>query len=316
MHSNRRGGLLAAVLATLAALLLLTTLNGCSEANFGRFFSPASGPSGPAEDGDLVIVTSFYPMYIATMNIVQDVPGVSLNNLTPPQAGCLHDYQFTTSDMKTLENADIFVVNGAGMEAFMDKVAAQRSDLKIVEASRNIELIVDPDSGEANPHVWVSISGAIQQARNIGEQLADLDPVHAEQYKANTEAYVQRLETEREKMHQALDGLPNRNIVTFHEAFPYFAREFDLNIVATVEREPGSEPSSAELAQTVQIVKSSGVKAVLVEPQYSTDAAEAISRETGCQVLILDPAVTGPDQPGAYIDIMESNLAVLKTALE
>ena len=80
------------------------------------------------------IVTSFYPMYVATINITDGVDGVEVYNMTKPQTGCLHDYQLMTEDMKTLEKADAFVINGAGMEDFMDKVTEQQKKLKVIDA--------------------------------------------------------------------------------------------------------------------------------------------------------------------------------------
>jgi len=140
-------------------------------------------------------------------------------------------------------------------------------------------------------------------------------PQRADEFLANTEAYVKELEAARAKMHAELDGLPSRDIVTFHEAFPYFAQEFDLYIAAVVEREPGSEPSARELADTIDTINRLHVKALFAEPQYPAVAAETIARETGSKVYILDPAVTGPMEKGAYLKIMDENLSVLKEAL-
>ncbi len=284
------------------------------------FMSACQGQTPPSPEKSatsktLTIVTSFYPMYIATMNIAKDVPGVKVMNMTPPITGCLHDYQLNPDDLKTLGEAQIFVVNGAEMEAFMDKVIQQLPDLKIVEASKGIPLIEGEGEEGDNPHVWVSISDAMQQVKNISAQLATLDPDHAAQYNANTAVYVDKLEALRVKMHQSLDSVKKRDIITFHEAFPYFAREFNLNIVTVIEREPGSEPSAAELAGTIDTVKKSKIKALFAEPQYPAKAADAIARESGAKVYILDPAVTGTMEPDAYLTIMESNLKVLEEAL-
>lgn len=267
-------------------------------------------------DRPLTIVTSFYPIYIATINITKDVPDVKVINMAQPTTGCLHDYQFTPDDFKTLSGAQIFVINGAGMEAFMDKVVSQLPELTVVEASSSIQLITGTGNEGDNPHVWVSISNAIQQEKNIGLQLAALDPAHADQYNANTAAYVAKLEELREKMHQTLDGVDVRDIITFHEAFPYFAREFNLTIAAVIEREPGSEPSAAELAETVEIVKKSGIKALFTEPQYSARAAETIAKETGAKIFVLDPVVSGPMEADAYLKIMEDNMKTLQEALK
>ena len=120
-------------------------------------------------------------------------------------------------------------------------------------------------------------------------------------------------------MHTALDGLKYRDIITFHEAFPYFASEFNLRIVAVIEREPGSEPSAGELAQTIRTVKKSNVKALFAEPQYPAKSAQIIERETGVPVSILDPAVTGPRDPvqarNSYLRTMENNGKILQKAL-
>ena len=196
----------------------------------------------------------------------------------------------------------------------MDEVVNQNPSLKTIEAARGIPLI--KGAAGDNPHVWVSIGLCIKEVKNISQQLSQMDPSHAAQYQKNSQAYVMALTTLQQQMHGELDGLKNRDIVTFHEAFPYFAQEFKLNTVAVVEREPGSQPSPTELMDTIRIVKKTGVKALFTEPQYSTKAAQTIARETGARVYVLDPVVTGPDRDDAYIEIMKSNLRTLKEALQ
>lgn len=289
----------------LLLLVLSTMLTACSRVG-----------SNSGTDDELRIVTSFYPLYVFTVNITKDVPGVKVVNMTEPQTGCLHDYQLVPADMKTLEKADIFVINGAGMESFLDKVVSQLPELTIVEGSTGIPLLTD-QNGEDNPHVWVSISGAIQEVKNIAEGLSAADPDHAELYKKNCEDYVTKLEALKDKMHQALKDVKTRDIVTFHEAFPYFAQEFDLNIVSVIEREPGSEPSPGEIKETIEVINQTGAKVLFVEPQYSPKSAEAIAQQTGAKVYTLDPVVTGPKDasPDSYEKTMEQNLDVLLEAL-
>ncbi|MGI6678361.1 MAG: metal ABC transporter substrate-binding protein [Dehalobacterium sp.] len=264
----------------------------------------------------LKITTSFYPMYIMALNITDGATGIELVNLTKPTTGCLHDYQLTPGDMKNLQDAEIMIVNGAGMESFLAEIAGTRADLKIIDASKGLKLLQNEKDGSLNPHLWVSITGAISQTKNIGQQLAAADPERASLYLANTQTYVEKLEQLKAKMHQRIDLLANRNIVTFHESFPYFAQEFNLNIKAVIQREPGTEPSPGELIDTIKVVKASGVKVLFTEPQYGDTAAETIARETGAQVYYLDPAVTGPAHKDAYLQIMEENLRVLEEALQ
>jgi len=250
------------------------------------------------------------------LNVAKDIPNVNVIDMTKPTAGCLHDYSATPQDMKNLEGAKVLITNGAGMESFMDKITSQMSNLKIVDSSKGIELIKgDGDEGD-NPHVWVSISNAITQVQTIGDQLALLDPNHATQYNENTKVYIKKLEAQKDKMHLALDGIKNRDIVTFHEAFPYFAKEFNFNIAAVIEREPGSAPNAKELSETIDQIKDLKINALFAEPQYDPKAAESIATATGAKVYTLDPVVMGPMEADAYINIMDSNLKTLQEALK
>lgn len=287
---------------------------------------PASGLAGP-----LRVVTSFYPMYVHALNVAGGVEGVNVENLTEPIAGCLHDFQLTTTHMRRLSDADVLVVNGGGMETFIEKAVAQRPGLKIVEASRGIQFLQNEAGhcrdhghdhhhhhghGDVNEHVWVSPELAIRQVWNIAKGLADIDPDRGDAYRANAKAYADKLGALRKRMATELRPLRGKRVVTFHEAFPYFAREFGLEVAAVVQREPGTEPSPKELAETIDLVRSSKVVAVFAEPQYPASGAQAIRRETGVQFGVLDPVVTGPEAPekarDAYLAAMEKNLAVLK----
>ncbi len=276
----------------------------------------ASVGNAASEAKDIKIVASFYPMYIMAKNVARDVPGVSVQNLTPPLTGCLHDYTVTTNDMKKLADAQVFVANGAGMESFLDKIIAQHTNIKIIQLSEGIPLIKGEGNEGDNPHLWVSISNAIIQVKNLGKAMEEFDPTNKELYVKNTANYVAKLEVLKNKMHTELAPYKGRQIITFHEAFPYFAQEFGFNIVAVVEREPGSEPSAKELADTIELVKKNGIPALFSEPQYPGSAAETIAKETGAKVYVLDPAVTGPDDYDAYLNIMRNNLTTLKLAFQ
>lgn len=301
-------------LVQVVSILTISTLMlcGCGQSK------SADNPASTGAEKKFTIVTSFYPMYISTINITKGVSGVQVVNMTKPQTGCLHDYQLTPEDLKTLEKADAFVVNGAGMEKFLEKVIQQQSQLKVVDGSKGIVLLKD-ENGEENPHVWVSISNAILQVQGIAQQLSALDPVHANQYKSNADEYSKKLSVLRDKMHNSLDNVSNKEIITFHEAFPYFAKEFNLHIAAVIEREPGAEPTPKELEDTIKQVKESNIKVLFAEPQYPSKAAEAIARETSAKVYTLDPAVTGDAKADAYDDyitVMEKNLKTLQEALK
>ena len=261
----------------------------------------------------LRVVTSFYPVYVAVLNVTAGIPGVEVSNLASPHVGCLHDYQLTAGDVRRLADADLLLVNGAGMEPFLGKVAQQSPGVRVVGVSQGIALLDD------NPHVWVSLEGARRQTENIAAALAAAAPDRANAFRANASAYNASLSALEEKMRAALAPYAGTPIVTFHEAFPYFARDFDLDLAGEIEREPGAEPSARELADTVKLVRERKVKALFAEPQFPDKSAQVVARETGVRVYSLDPVVTGPSDPeearGAYLRAMEKNLEVLQEAL-
>ena len=298
------------ILLTIAVVAL--SVSGCRPAET----SPENKPY-------LSIVTSFLPIYIFTANLVEGIDGITLTNLAAPDIGCPHDYQLTPGDMAMLEKADIFVYNGAGMESFLGDLAG-RQNLVMIEASEGISLLElhheekegdeDHEHG-GNAHVWLSVRLAISQVRNISMGLQTADPENAEKYIANEAAYVSRLELLHQQFVTGLADVAYRQIITFHDAFPYLAAEYGLEVVAVIQRDPGSEPSAAELADTIDIIRAKGVGLLFVEPQYSSRVAETIAAETGAKIFTLDPVVTGEASARTYELIMAQNLAVLMDAL-
>lgn len=302
----------------LTLIALVAILVGCSNTKENE------------EDNTFNIVTSFYPMYIATSNIVDGVEDVKLTSLASPDVGCLHDYQLTVNDMITLEKADAFVINGGGMESFLDKAISNYPELKIINAFVDDEEVEDGDveehqddnhtehghQHESNAHVWVSVSLYIEQVEKICDELKKINPENAERYESNKTNYIKKLDVLRQEMHNELDKLQKKNIVTFHEAFYYFAKEFNLNIVSVIEREPGTSPSAGELVDIIKEIELKDVNAIFVEPQYLKTAANTISYETGIGVYELDPVVSGNFEKDAYEQKMKKNLDVLMEALK
>lgn len=303
------------------AVFLIFILMGCNKMNNETY-------------NKLNIVTSFYPMYIATSNIVEGVEDVELTNMTKTDVGCLHDYQLTTKDMNVLEKADVFIINGGGMESFLDKAISAYPALNIINSSdgiikkheieehsyvQNVEGSHEHKDGHhhgENSHIWVSISMYIEQVKNIANELSQIDETNKDKYISNANKYIEKLDSLKNEMHKELDDLENRNIITFHEAFEFFAEEFDLNVVAVIEREPGTSPSAGELAKIIETAKSTNATAIFVEPQYDSNIANIIATETNRPVYNLDPVVTGELSKDAYEKIMKENLEVLKEALK
>lgn len=290
----------------------------------------------PAASLAETVVTSFYPIYLFTLNLTDGIDGVEVHNLAAPGTGCLHDYQLQTGDMKKLAQADVFLINGAGMESFLPGVTDAFPTLPVVDASEGVPLLDaevegvvidghdhhdedhDHDDGSYNAHIWLDAANAQIMVNNLAEGLIAALPEHAETIAANRDAYLTRLAALDSELTEGLAGLPHRDIITFHEAFPYFAQAYGLNVAAVVNREPGDALSPARLAELVQVVRSLGAPPLFVEPQYDDMAARTLSAETGAPVYQLDPVVTGPEEDiplTYYEDTMRRNMAVLQEAL-
>ncbi len=278
-------------------------------------------------DGQKVIVTSFYPMYILTQNVAAGIDGVTVQNMAEQNVGCLHDYQLQTRDMVTLEGADALVINGGGMEQFMDKVMTLREDLSVIDASEGIEMLPsasehdhddhddhDHEGEVMNAHVWLDPSLAMVQVRNIAEGLANADSDHADAYRSNAEAYILKLEQLKAEIAEQLAPYAGREIITFHEAFTYFAEAFGLHVAGVIATEPGEEPSTRDIADTCDLVNRLGIRTLFVEPQYPQKAAQTIARETGASIYTLDPCVSGDGSMESYENIMRENARVLTEA--
>ena len=274
------------------------------------------------------VVTSFYPIWIMALNLTDGLEDhVTVRNLAAPTVGCLHDYQLQPADMKALTAADAFLVNGAGMEAFLPEITRALPDLPVIEASEGIELLESGDAVEileaeeeegANSHIWLDPLRAIRMAENLAAGLCGVLPDDADTITANLDAYRSRLQALDGQLKEGLGSLPNRDIVTFHEAFPYFASAYGLNVVAVVNKEPGEVLTPSQLGELVREIRALGNPPLFVEPQYTDLSARTLSAETGAPVYSLDPVVTGPEDNVSldyYETVMLQNMNTLVEAL-
>ncbi len=292
------------------------------------FIAGLCGCSSPKSNRPLKFTTSCYPVYIITRNLTQGIENVEVSKMSESHSGCLHDFQLQSDDLKNIELSTAFIINGAGMEPFMDKVTSEAPKLKIIDSSKGVELIKDCDDchdenceheechHEFNPHIWISLENYKNQIENITEGLISVDPSHEEKYRENSRNYINKINALENEMHSELDGIKNKNIITFHNAFPYFANEFGFNILNSINRDGSGSPSAKELSEISELMKKDNISVIFTEPQYSDVSAKTLAQETGAKIYTLDPAVTGDDSLDSYINIMKNNMKVLKNALK
>lgn len=284
------------------------------------------------------ILCSFLPIQVFASNVVGSRPDTDLWVLIPGQSGP-HDYQLTPGDMRKIASADLFLAVGLGLESFLKGPIQQANPrIRVVEAGRIERLIRYSDlertglpgkghgPGEShkkphlhamtyNPHTWVSPLGAVEIVRNIQSALTELDPEGGSQYRANADGYALKLMSLHQQTARGIKAFPNRKIVTFHDAFDYFARDHGLEVIAVLQEVAGQSPSAGEMQEIVEAIRRTSAAGVFAEPQFSPALARAISQEAGVPMGFLDPAATGEFAPDFYEKVMMKNLEELKRVL-
>lgn len=289
------------------------------------FTSCTGGGSSPQR---AQVVTSFYPVYVLTRNLTAGIDGLTVANMTQSRGGCLHDYQLLPGDMRLLSTAELFVINGAGLEAFLDGITGQLPELKICDSSAGITLLSGEgeahahDAGEDhghdhgdNAHIWLSVANAMEQVRNISAALIDTFPAYRDQLAANTADYLARLERLRTEIQTLLAPYQGAQVVSFHEGFDYLMAEFGLTIAHEVETHDGAQPSARELAAVTEEIEAEQIRLLAIDADEPPVSAEVLARETGAVRCPLSTIVSGDGDPYSYENAMRQNAQAIAEVL-
>ena len=260
-----------------------------------------------ANDKKTKIVTSFYPMYIIAENLLEGTKNTELVNMADINVGCLHDYTLTTEDMKKVKDADIFIINGLGMENFLDKVINSNGDMYIIDSSANIQNLIK-DENEINPHIWTSVDNYILQVKNISKELQNKDTLNAQIYKENEEKYVEKLENLKEESLETLKDLEGQKAIILNEAFEYLAQELNLEVTTIKTDHEESTLSAETLKNIIDKVKKENIKIIIIDKNDNKSNAETIANETEAKIYELNSGLIGSLDKDAYIKAVEENL--------
>ena len=304
-HLRRRTGRHRSLL--LLALLLLLPATGCNQSNSTP---PSQAQEASPPEQQLKVVATFLPMYWFTKAVAGDLAQVEI--LIPPGTE-VHEYQATPANVQAIATANVLVKNGLGFEEFLEDTVenAGNSQLKEIDASMGIQPLNNHEAG--NPHVWLDPSLAIQQVENIRDGLIAADPTHKETYQANAAAYVQQLEALDSEFKRRMQQYPNCTFVTFHNAYPYLAKRYQLKLVAVVEI-PEDQLSPLDVQKAVAAVKQYKVKALFGEPGMDNKLLQSLSQDLNLSLRPLDSLETGPTDPQHYFTAMKANLQTLESA--
>lgn len=302
------------------------------------------------EKDKLTIVTSFYPVYIATDNLVAGMENIELVNLTENRGSCLHDYQLTTEDMQKLEQADVFIINGGGMESFAEEIIKNYPDIKVIDSSEGITLLPSEtehhheeqgsvategaihqeesheeaeheeeeghNHGAYNGHIWLSPTNYMKQLENIRDGLMEYDNEHKSQYEQNAQVYLEKINLLQVQMQEQLARINKEEVIIFHDAFSYLAKELSIPVVLSVAVEEDSALGAGEVAEIIDEVKRHHIKVLFTEEQLKGQIADSIAKETNAKVYTIDSLVSGELDRDSYLNGMKHNIEVLQEAFE
>lgn len=271
----------------------------------------------------LTVVTSFYPIYLLAQAVTEGAEGVELCNMAQPQTGCLHDYELTIADMKLLEGADVLIINGGGMESFLEQAVERYPDLTVVDTSVGISLLTEAyhhhgeeeahdhdHDHEGNSHLWLSPLRAAEQAENLAAALSRLDEADAAVFAENSAAF--RKGAEALSKRAAEIGIPQGEpCEVFHEGFVYLAELFSMEPVAGVFADEYQIPSAKELAEVTKEAEHHAIGFFLAAEDNGKIYGETIAREAGKQVLVLDALTTAAEDDPTYLERMERNIEIV-----
>jgi ABC-type Zn uptake system ZnuABC Zn-binding protein ZnuA len=292
-----------------AVLLLATTL-------------VAACGAGPAATGssagrlDVIATTTVFA------DLVSQVGGgkVDVHSLVP-KGGDVHTFDPTPTDVRAVSAATLLFRNGLGLDDWLTKLVSDAgSAATVVTLGDGLDGVqyITSASGQINPHVWMNVAYAAKYVDRIQAALTAADPADGATFAANATAYKAQLATLDNDIRTRLAAVPaaNRVVVSFHDAFPYFAAAYGLTVVGTIVDAPGQDPSAGQVADLIAKIKASGVKAIFAEAQFNDALAKTIAAETGASVVsdLYDDTLGNPPQD-TYVGIMTWNTDRVVAAL-
>lgn len=313
----------------LALLLLTAIISGC-----------LSKPAAETEAAEQITVfTSFYPLYDFTSKIGGGK--ISVENILPPGTEP-HDWEPSAQALTALQEADLLIVNGLGLEPWLEKLTENLgSGVTVVNASKGIEPLYgyhdhdeedehfdqdehdedeEHEEGEIeDPHVWLDPILMLHQAENIAGALTLVDPENASYYEENLEHVRQELHALDEAYRERLSGVKRREFVVTHLSFAYMAKRYGLTQQAIAGISSHAEPSPAQMRELVEFARQYDIRHIFSEPLASNRIAKVLAAEVDATLLTLNPLEgLAPEEVSAgddYFSVMYRNLEQLSIAL-
>lgn len=286
---------------------------------------------GNTSDEKVKVYATIFPIYDFTKNIGKDK--IELNYIVPPSSEP-HDYEISAKTIKDIQNADLLIKNGLGVDGFADNIKSESEKLNIVVASEGIEKITyekdgihdenhteeEHDHGEYDPHVWLNINNAIKECENIKNALVKVDAKNKEYYEENYNNYVKELKDLQDSYKENLKEIKNKTILVSHDAYGYLCKEYGINQISVTGVNPNQEPSMSKIAELTDYAKDKNIKYILFDGLVNPKVSQTIANEANIDTMILYSidGITKEDFNNSedYVSLMEKNLETLKTVLK
>lgn len=310
--------LIKSIALILGACLLAAALSGCGL---------HAEEEVPQEPEALNVYATFYPIYALTALVADGVPDLQINCLVQPMDGCLRSYSLSDWDLALLaRSADAVIAGGRGLEAFESTLyALGENGPAVTSVLYNLELATVKPANETgedshwtdeNPHIYMTIDGAIAIAERIAANLAVLDPKYGDLYDKNLQETKNRLESLRIEMHEVAGGLQGQKVIVMNEALVYAAQEYGLDVELCYARESGEGIYDRDLEACIELLSTCDARVVLLEKQAPEALCGALE-EAGFRVAALDVLSTRRASEGAegYFEAQLANARALAAAL-
>ncbi len=266
-------------------------------------------------NGRPIVATTIFPIYDITKNIVGDKVDVVM---TLPAGANPHTFEPTPSMVREVQNASIFFKIGYGLDDWVDNLASQSNTKRSVatgSAETTIQRLDDGISlriydGQTDPHYWLTIQNAKIIATNITSTLIKTYPEYTDEFQKNLVFYLQKLDNTNSNIKAQMELIENKNIVTMHDAWYYFADAYDLKVIGTFEPSSGKEPTPQYLADLLTAIKSNNIKTTYFEPQSSIATFASFASDNNLEISELDD-LGGSVGRESYIELMNYNAQII-----
>jgi ABC-type Zn uptake system ZnuABC Zn-binding protein ZnuA len=286
--------------------------------------------SSPRTTGKLDVVTSVSPITSITKNVGGD--RIELTGLVPEGVNS-HTFELVPSDVIKINNADLVIINGLGLESNLEEAAfggqGKNPTLQILRLGDNtisptqweFDFSFPKEKGDPNPHLWLNVAYAIKFANLIRDKLTEMDPQNAAYYSENTKRYISLLKKLDEGILQAVQTVPpqNRKLLTYHDSWAYFANRYNMTVIGAVQPSDFGEPTPRELARLIDQIKSERIPAIFASEVFPTQVVNQIAKESDVKIVetLSDDDLPGnPGEPRhSYVGMMLENMKSMLTPL-